>query len=152
MKKIITIMLIIILAAILIRPAVAAEYEPDTNYMTSMMATAVVGDSDCGRQLAEARNAKIDELGLTYQKIEWDDLYLLAKIIYAEAASQWLSDEWKMCVGEVVLKRVASPEFPNTVQEVIYQSGQYYGSQSQYFEELRPDTRCVGLAKRLLEG
>ena len=57
-----------------------------------------------------------------------------------------------MCVGEVVLNRVASPEFPNTIPEVVYQPGQYYGSNSRYFEELRPDARCVGLAKRLLEG
>lgn len=36
------------------------------------------------------------------------DLMLLAKVIYAEAGSDFLSDEWKMCVGEVVLNRVAS--------------------------------------------
>lgn len=150
MKKVITILLILIIAAILTLPVMAVE--PDTDYMAQMMACAVVGDADCGRQLAEARNVKIDEQGLTYPKVAWDDLYLLAKIIYAEAGSYWLPDSWKMSVGEVVLNRVASPEFPNTIQEVIYQPGQYYGSQSRYFEDLRPDLRCVDLAKRLLEG
>ena len=152
MKKVITILLILIIAALLIRPVLAVEYEPETDYMAQMMATAVVGDSDCGRQLAEARNAKIDAQNLTYPKIAWDDLYLLAKIVYAEAGSYWLPDEWKMSVGEVVLNRVASPEFPNTIKDVIYQPGQYYGSQSRYFENLRPDARCVDIAKRLLEG
>ncbi len=146
---------ICIVAILLIGIVVAAnavEYEPDTDYMAQMMATAVVGDADCGRQLADARNTKVDSQELTYSKIAWDDLYLLSKIIYAEAGSKWLSDEWKMCVGEVVLNRVASPEFPNTIREVIYQPGQYYGSQSRYFEELRPDARCVDIARRLLEG
>ena len=150
MKKVITILLILIIATLLISPTVAAE--PDTDYMAQMMACAAVGDADCGRQLAEARNTKIDGQQLTYPKVAWDDLYLLSKLIYAEAGSYWLSDDWKMSVGEVVLNRVASPEFPNTIPDVIYQSGQYYGRQSRYFEELRPDARCVNIARRLLEG
>ena len=56
-----------------------------------------------------------------------------------------------MSVGEVVLNRVAHSDFPGTIREVVYQPGQYYGAQSRYFENLRPDGRCVGL-KRLLEG
>jgi len=150
MKKVITILLILIIAVLLISPTVAVE--PDNDYMSQMMATAVVGDADCGRQLAEARNTKIDEQGLTYSKVAWDDLYLLSKIIYAEAGSYWLSDEWKMSVGEVVLNRVASPEFPNTIRDVIYQKGQYYGSNSAWFGTTRPDARCVDAARRLLEG
>ncbi len=152
MKKVITIMLIIIIAAILIRPAAAVENNPDTDYMATMIATAVVGDADCGHQAEDLRNAKIDAQNLTYCKIAWDELYLLSKIIYAEAGSYWLSDDWKLSVGEVVLNRVASPEFPNTIREVIYQPGQYYSLSSAWFGTTRPDVRCVGLAKRLLEG
>lgn len=141
-----------IILIMLAATASATEYNHDTDYMTQMMATAVVGDVDCGRQLTTARNAKIDEQGLTYPKIAWDDLYLLSKIIYAEAGSNWLSDEWKMSVGEVVLNRVASPEFPNTIPEVIYQTGQYYSESDKDFQKLRPNLRCVDLARRLLEG
>lgn len=80
------------------------------------------------------------------------DLMLLAKVIYAEAGSEFLSDEWKMCVGEVVLNRVASPEFPNTIPDVVYQPGQYYGAQSGYIASLIPSERCIEIAKRLLDG
>ncbi len=152
MKKVITILLIVIIATLLIRPAIAAEVEPEPNYMVVMMATAVVGDVDCGRQAEELRNAKIDAQGLTYTKVAWDDLYLLSKIIYAEAGSEWISDGWKMSVGEVVLNRVASSEFPSTVREVLEQPGQYYGAQSRYFKKLRASLRCAEIAKRLLEG
>ena len=77
---------------------------------------------------------------------------LLAKVIYAEAGSEFLSDEWKMCVGEVVLNRVASPEFPNTIYDVVYQQGQYQGARSGYIASLTPSERCIDIAKRLLNG
>ncbi len=80
------------------------------------------------------------------------DLMLLAKVIYAEAGSEFLSDEWKMCVGEVVLNRVASPEFPNTIYDVVYQQGQYQGARSGYIASLTPSERCIDIAKRLLNG
>lgn len=80
------------------------------------------------------------------------DLMLLAKVIYAEAGSDFLSDEWKMCVGEVVLNRVASPEFPNTITDVVYQPGQYHGARSGYIASLIPSERCINVAKRLLNG
>lgn len=80
------------------------------------------------------------------------DLMLLAKVIYAEAGSDFLSDEWKMCVGEVVLNRVASPEFPNTIPDVVYQPGQYHGARSGYIASLTPSERCIEIARRLLDG
>lgn len=80
------------------------------------------------------------------------DLMLLAKVIYAEAGSDFLSDEWKMCVGEVVLNRVASPEFPNTIYDVVYQQGQYQGARSGYIASLTPSERCIDIARRLLDG
>jgi hypothetical protein len=52
----------------------------------------------------------------------------------------------------VVLNRVASPEFPNTIREVLEQPGQYYGKNSSYFSGIRPDRHCAELALRLLEG
>lgn len=48
------------------------------------------------------------------------DLDLLARLITAEADSE--SYAAKVAVGAVVLNRVKSPLFPNTIAEVIYQS------------------------------
>ena len=69
-----------------------------------------------------------------------------------EAGSAWLPDAWQLCVGEVVLNRVASPEFPDTVHDVIYQKGQYSGSGTARFDRTQPSERSVRLALRLLEG
>lgn len=47
-----------------------------------------------------------------------DDLYWLARIIQAESGNQPL--EGKIAVGTVILNRVASPQFPNTIYDVIF--------------------------------
>ena len=51
------------------------------------------------------------------------DLSLLAAIIQCEAAGE--SYEGKLAVGSVVMNRVRSSHFPNTVAGVIYQGGQF---------------------------
>ena len=51
------------------------------------------------------------------------DLDLLAALIYCEAGNQ--PYEGMVAVGAVVMNRVASSSFPNTISEVIYQSGQF---------------------------
>ena len=48
---------------------------------------------------------------------------LLAALIYCEAGNQ--SYEGKVGVGAVVMNRVKSTRFPNTIKEVIYQPGQF---------------------------
>ena len=52
-----------------------------------------------------------------------DDTSLLAALIYCEAGNQ--SYEGMVAVGAVVMNRVYSPSFPNSISEVIYQSGQF---------------------------
>lgn len=49
-----------------------------------------------------------------------DDAALLAKVIYAESESEPYVG--KVAVGAVMLNRVESPSFPNTLSGVIYQS------------------------------
>lgn len=151
MKRLIAILPMLVLVSVLSVGAHAA-YEPDVDYSQIMINAAVAGDYDTGRAADSARSEKITELGLTAPDIDFDELMLLSKIMYAEAGSVWLSDEWKMCVGEVVLNRVASPEFPGTIAEVLAQPGQYYGSNSRYFNNLLPSETCVKLALRLLSG
>lgn len=51
------------------------------------------------------------------------DVDLMAAIIYCEAGNQ--SYDGMVAVGAVVMNRVYSSSFPNTISEVIYQSGQF---------------------------
>lgn len=58
-------------------------------------------------------------LGIYMSEQESNDLYLLAKCIHAEARGE--SYIGQVAVGAVILNRVASPDFPNTIYGVIYQ-------------------------------
>lgn len=151
MKRLIAVLPVLLLVAALTVPA-KAEHQTNVDYSQLMIKAAAAGDLASGHEAERLRNEKIDALGINETKIKFDELLLLSKIIYAEAGSEWLSDDWKMCVGEVVLNRVASPEFPNTVAAVLAQPGQYYGANSRYFNNLLPTERCAGLALRLLKG
>ena len=51
------------------------------------------------------------------------DLALMAAIIECEAGGE--SYEGKIGVGAVIMNRIRSNKFPNTLSEVIYQSGQF---------------------------
>lgn len=58
-------------------------------------------------------------LGINMSEQESYDLYLLAKCIHAEARGEPYIG--KVAVGAVILNRVASPDFPNSIYGVIYQ-------------------------------
>lgn len=122
------------------------------DYLSDMVTCCLSGDIQGGLEAEEKRNNKIDTLHLDEQKISFEDLFLLSKIITAEAGSYWLPTEWKMMVGEVLLNRVASVEFPNTIEECIYQENQYYSRNDKHFANLLPYEDCVMIAIRLLSG
>lgn len=149
----IIIALILILAGgVIIAARCSAFYEPDVDYSVRMMECCVAGDVSGGTKAAESRNEKIVGMELDYPQVDFEDLWFLSKIITAEAGSNWLPAEWKMAVGEVVLNRCASPEFPDSITEVIFQRGQYYNIHSNWFSSLIPYVECVDAAWRLLNG
>jgi spore germination cell wall hydrolase CwlJ-like protein len=82
-----------------------------------------------------------------------DDLYWLAKIVFAEAGYD--TDEGQKAVATVVLNRVDSPDFPNNIYDVIWQKT---GSVWQFSPcgdggiEKEPDERAYDNARAVLEG
>ena len=58
--------------------------------------------------------------GVSYSE---EDLKLLACLVHAEAGSQ--SYEGKLAVANIVLNRVKSSKYPDTIKAVIYQPGQF---------------------------
>ena len=131
---------------------VTLELDMAAYYLDVMAKAAVDGDLQAGREAEQYRNEIIDQNGSDQVKISFDDLYLLAKLICAEAGSDWLSDDFRLCVGEVVLNRVESPEFPDSISEVVYQKGQYASAGTAAFASLVPSQVCVDAALRLLQG
>lgn len=77
-----------------------------------------------------------------------DDFYELSHLIQAEAGYTY----WEMMagVGSVVLNRVASDKFPNTVYDVIYQPGQY--STASYLASQVPTQEVLDVTDYLLRN
>ena len=85
----------------------------------------VVGEDDYELFYGEELETEVVEIleepkvnNTTNSELEW-----LAKIIHAEAKGE--SFDGKLAVGNVVMNRVYSSEFPNTIEEVIFQKGQF---------------------------
>ena len=133
--------------------AAAADYDPKLNYLDIVYRACCCGDRDAGRAAAICYNEWLDDRGSLAARLDFDELLWLAKLIQHEAGSSGIGLEWRMCVGEVVLNRVASPEFPNSIEEVIFQPGQYAGVDSDEFRILLdPDALSAEAALRLLQG
>ena len=82
-----------------------------------------------------------------------NDLEMLAAIIYCEAGNQ--SYEGKLAVGSVIMNRVASRSFPNSISGVIYQSGQFSPVASGRFARALASgegSSCRSVAQDVLNG
>ncbi len=80
-----------------------------------LVADGIVGNKTL-KALGMSTSSSSSSTGSNYSD---NDLYLLAKAIYAEARGE--SYTGQVAVGAVILNRVKSPSFPNTISGVIYQ-------------------------------
>ena len=82
------------------------------------------------------------------------DRYLLANLIYCEAGGE--SYAGQVAVGSVVMNRVLSSVYPNTVTGVIYQSGQFSpvasGRLALALAENRATASCYQAADEVMSG
>lgn len=53
------------------------------------------------------------------------EIDLLARVVYFEAGSSWISDRHQQLVACVLLNRCSDPRFPDTISENVYKKGQY---------------------------
>lgn len=80
-------------------------------------ANGLVADGIVGPKTAAKIGISLNSASSSSQKS--GDLYLLAKCVYAEARGE--SYTGQVAVAAVILNRVKSPNFPNTISGVIYQ-------------------------------
>ena len=148
MKKL-SITLVLILLLMLPISTGATE---SRNYMAEIITALTVGDVGHARILNSERNAKIDTIeNCPHPKIDTWDLWLVSKIVQQEAGSSWLTDEHQQLVASVLINRVNSPGFPDTVEKCVFQKGQYAGVASSRFANLKPSDRAVKNALAVLE-
>lgn len=96
-------------------------------------------------------NKTAEKLGiqLSAGKDEGTEAYLLGKLVYAEARGE--PYDGKVAVAAVVLNRVRSASFPNSISGVIYQSGAFSVVANGQIS-LSPDADSLKAAKDALAG
>lgn len=86
------------------------------------------------------------------RSMDWnsDAVYKLAKLAMAEAESE--DTEGKALVMLVVLNRVWDDEFPDTIEEVIFQKGQFSPISNGRYDEVEPDEDCYRALQLIQTG
>lgn len=77
------------------------------------------------------------------------DLYLLAKTIYAEGRGEPYAGQ--VAIGAVILNRVRSSSFPNSVSGVVYQKGAFTAVSDGQIN-LSPDNTAMSAAQDAING
>ena len=74
---------------------------------------------------------------------------LLASLIFCEAGNQ--PYEGQVAVGAVVMNRIKSSSYPDTMEEVIYQSGQFSPAMSGWLDRVRANQSYTEAAMQAAE-
>ena len=154
------------------------SYDPNMDYTAAIQQALEDGSAyalQVGAIYEQQRNLKIRDLNLDLEETNYfqeystaqeilqameeaskpkytqEDLDLLARVIYAEVGCTWIPDWVQQMVGSVVLNRVASPYYPDTIYDVIYQPGQYAPTWDGSIYKT-PDARTIENARYLLEN
>lgn len=107
---------------------------------------------DAARLAAIKEQEQEDTSGVVYVPAD-SDAYLLGAIIQCEAGGE--PYEGKLAVGSVIMNRVKSSYFPNTISGVIYQSGQFSPVASgrlAHVMQTGVDSSCLQAAQEVLNG
>ncbi len=104
-------------------------------------------------------NATVPSVGSSLTNSKEDQLKLLSCIIYCESGYE--TYEGKLAVANVILNRVKSSSYPNTIKGVVYQKSQFSPASSGRLEtqlkkyssySTKSQLECIQAAKEALAG
>lgn len=116
---------------------IATEEVAETTYMPEIEETTQPTET--------AKAVETEEPLIASMDWDKDDSYLLCKIAMAEAESEGVKG--KALVMLVVLNRVWSNEFPDTIEEVIFQKNQFSPVANGRYDAVEPDEECYEALK-----
>lgn len=82
--------------------------------------------------------------------VKAEEVLLLQKIVMAEAEGE--PYEGKVAVANVVLNRLRSANFPDTIQNVIYQKAQFSPVANGRLRRVQPNEDCIRAVNEALNG
>lgn len=112
--------------------------------------TYIYEESETEYILEETEIANIETMSDEELAIAYRINYNFARLVMAEAEGE--SFEGKMMVALVIMNRVASPKFPNDIESVIFQSGQFTCIIDGRFYSVEPNEDCFLAIQQVVEG
>lgn len=109
----------------------------------------LTADGIVGAKTAAALGMKLSASSSTNSGYASSDVYLLAKLVYGEARGEPYTGQ--VAVAAVVLNRVKSSKFPNTIAGVIYQSGAFTAVSDGQIN-LEPNSTAYSAARDAMNG
>ncbi len=106
-------------------------------------------DGVVGKSTADALGVTLSTNSVAVSTQTDSETYLLARLVHGEARGEPYTG--KVAVAAVVLNRVKSPSFPNSISGVIYQTGAF-DAVSDGQINLAPDEDSVRAAKDAING
>lgn len=145
----------------------AISYEDETAYVTTQyselklsMKKAVSKEEESqAKRQAEIKKALTEakkvEVGTTNRKpvtVSDEEIYLLATVVSSEALYE--SYEGKLAVANVIVNRLVSGKWGDSISDVVYAPGQFSGSKTGRFEKYEKlmDAECKKAAVEALAG
>lgn len=129
--------------------AVSAEEEAEA----LRKAEAEKAKKEAEKQAAVAKAKAVETVQGEAVEASVDETILLAAVVQMEAGGQ--SYEGKLAVASVVMNRVNSSSYPNTITGVIYQKGQFPGAHNGILDRILakgPRQDCIQVAADALAG
>lgn len=122
------------------------ESRTETTFSTPIVTANEITEATLGPTESETEHQS-----LVYS-YDWSgkESYLLAKIAMAEAENQ--DTEGKALVMLTVINRVMTDEFPDSIEEVIYQPGQFSPVSDGAFDCAEPDDDCWDALDMVMQG
>lgn len=107
--------------------------------------TAITTVTPAATEIIPTETPATRELEIESEYFDTEDAYLLAKIAMAEAEGE--DTEGKALVMLVVLNRVRNDRFPDSIEEVIFQKGQFSPVGNGRYESVEPNNDCYKALK-----
>ncbi|WP_460040107.1 cell wall hydrolase [Thermaerobacter litoralis] len=108
-----------------------------------------VRKAEAARQAEQAATSRTRAVAASAGEVQLDDVELLARMVEIEAGNE--PYEGKVAVAAVILNRVRSPQFPDSIRAVIFQRGQF-PTAAERLPEVRPGSSERRAAREALAG
>ena len=144
---------------------IAIQYDKDTvayvyaEYVAlkcTLKEGVTVEEEAAASKAAKIEKAHIKDIPITYRdpiEVSEEAEYLLATIVAME--SEWEPYEGKLAVANVVINRLLSGRWGDSIADVVYAKGQFYGANSGRVEQFQSKgfhDDCYKAAKEALSG